>query len=151
MWYSLGRISWIMFIRYHRLNKNIKIGFLIFIIYLINRFILKNINVPYLDYFLDNHFNDFLGGTLFCCYVNSILIINGKKAINNFLVIIISMFLVSLAWEFIFPVFLKYSTSDWIDVIFYMLGTILYCVLFYDYNKRYNNVIKNESHSKSTN
>ena len=33
---------------------------------------------------------------------------------------------VSLAWEFIFPLFIPYSTSDIFDVFAYLLGTISY-------------------------
>lgn len=139
-----------MFIRIHRLNNNAKYGILALLVYSINRFVLKPLELPLFDYILQNHFNDFLGGFIFCCYVNTLMYYNRKKMITNFWFIIISMFCVSISWEFIFPLFLKYSTSDWLDVLAYMLGTLLYYALLNKSNKEYNNVIVEKRHTKST-
>ena len=38
------------------------------------------------------------------------------------------------ALKSVFPLFLKYSTSDLLDIIAYMLGTITYYLLFYKQN-----------------
>lgn len=139
-----------MFIRIHRLNNNVKYGILALLVYSINRFVLKLLELPLFDYILKNHFNDFLGGFIFCCYVNILMYYNRKKMITNFWLIIISMFCVSISWEFVFPLFLKYSTSDWLDVLAYMLGTLFYYVLLNKSNKEYNDIIVEKRHTKST-
>lgn len=130
-----------MFIRFHRLNNNIKLGLIVFIIYVFNRFILKSLDLPYISYFLKNHFNDFLGGILFCCYVNALLFYNKKKLITNFFLLFSFMLIVSIIWEYIFPLFLKYSTSDMLDIIAYMCGTFLYYLLLNKYNKKLNYIV----------
>ena len=130
-----------MFIRFHRLNNNIKLGLIVFIIYVLNRFILKSLDLPYISYFLKNHFNDFLGGILFCCYVNALLFYNKKKLITNFFLLFSFMLIVSIIWEYIFPLFLKYSTSDMLDIIAYMCGTFLYYLLLNKYNKKLNYIV----------
>ena len=61
------------------------------------------------------------------------------------------MFLVSICWEFVFPLFLNYSTSDWFDVLAYMLGTILYYILLKKSNNVYNNIIIKERKAKAPN
>ncbi len=140
-----------MFIRYHRLNKNVKFGIIALILYVFNRFFVKNLDLPIIGYLLKNHFNDFLGGFIFCCYVNAILYLSHKKMINDFGPLIIFMFLVSICWEFVFPLFLNYSTSDWFDVLAYMLGTILYYILLKKSNNVYNNIIIKERKAKAPN
>lgn len=127
-----------MFIRIHRLNKNAKYGIVALAIYTFNRFFLKKLNIAFIGYVLKNHFNDFLGGFLFCCYVNYILYISNRKMITKFVPLLIFMFFVSLCWEFVFPKFLSYSTSDILDVLAYMLGTITYyfLVVYIDNKKK---------------
>lgn len=141
MWSCISNFCSIMFIRFHRLNNNIKLGLIVFIIYVFNRFILKSLDLPYISYFLKNHFNDFLGGILFCCYVNALLFYNKKKLITNFFLLFSFMLIVSIIWEYIFPLFLKYSTSDMLDIIAYMCGTFLYYLLLNKYNKKLNYIV----------
>ena len=96
------------------------------LLYIVNRFWLKHLKVPYIDYLLKNHFNDFIGGFVFPAYVNLVLVLSGRNPINNFGVLVLFMLGVSVIWEFVFPQFLSYSTSDILDVVAYMLGTLLY-------------------------
>ncbi len=103
-------------------------------IYIINRFILKNLEIPYISYLLKNHLGDYIGGIVFCIYLNVILFIGKRKPINKFGIIFTIMLFVSILWEYFFPLFLKYSTSDLLDIIAYMLGTITYYLLFYKQN-----------------
>ena len=141
MWSCISNFCSIMFIRFHRLNNNIKLGLIVFIIYVFNRFILKSLDLLFISYFLKNHFNDFLGGILFCCYVNALLFYNKKKLITNFFLLFSFMLIVSIIWEYIFPLFLKYSTSDMLDIIAYMCGTFLYYLLLNKYNKKLNYIV----------
>ena len=94
--------------------------------YIANRFYLKHLNIPYIGHMLRNHFNDFIGGFVFPAYVNLLLILSGRKVIKRFVYLFLLMLGVSLLWEYVFPLVLPYSTSDILDIVAYMLGTLLY-------------------------
>lgn len=98
-------------------------------IYLINRLLKSYITIPVIDYICKCHLNDFIGGIVFCIYTNIILVLFKRKPIINIKILLIYMTFVSFIWEYIFPLFLPYSTSDFFDVIAYLLGTILYYLL----------------------
>ena len=132
MWNSLIRTSWI--------KRHIFVLIVAMLLYIINRFILKNQELPYIDYLLKNHFGDYIGGIVFCIYLNLILFIGKRKPINKFGILFTIMLFISILWEYFFPLFLKYSVSDPLDIIAYMLGTITYYLLFY----KQNNIIVKE-------
>ena len=140
MWNSFSSSLWNSAIRISWIKKHIFVLIITMLIYIINRLILKNLEIPYIDYLLKNHLGDYIGGIVFCIYLNLIFFIGKRKPINKFGVIIIIMLLVSVLWEYFFPLFLKYSTSDPLDIIAYMLGTITYYLLFY----KQNNIIVKE-------
>ena len=100
--------------------------FIPMLLYVINRFYLKHLDIPYIGYLLKNHFNDFIGGFVFPSYLNLVLVLSGRNPILKFTSLFGIMLCVSLLWEYVFPLFLSYSTSDILDVLAYMLGTILY-------------------------
>ena len=104
--------------------------------YILNRFFFKPykifVGVPVIEYLCKNHLNDFLGGSIFCIYVNFVLVFLAKiKPLSNYFLLMTFMFFVSLVWEYFFPIFLSYSTSDPFDVLAYLLGTAFYYVLIY--------------------
>lgn len=119
-----------MSIRIYWLKKNIIASIIFFGLYLINRIIKSYINIPIIGYVCKCHLNDFFGGFLFCSYVNIVLLLGNRKPITNFFFLMLFMFGVSLSWEFIFPLFLSYSTSDFLDVVAYMLGFLTYYIVF---------------------
>ena len=52
------------------------------------------------------------------------------------------MLIIAICWEFLFHIILPYSTSDFLDVIAYLFGTIVYFLLNIDMvNKKSNNII----------
>lgn len=126
MWNCTSSIFWIMSFRNYWLKKNIVFSTIIFFIYIVNRLIKSYINIPIVGYICKCHLNDFIGGMLFCSYVNIVLVLNSKKPLIKLNNLIIFMFMVSIAWEYIFPLILSYSTSDIFDVLSYLLGTIAY-------------------------
>ena len=103
-------------------------------IYIVNRFILKGLEIQYFDYLIKSHLGDYIGGIVFCIYLNMVLFIGKIKPINKFWIIFTIMLFVSILWEYFFTMFLKNSTSDPLDIIAYMLGTITYFLLFYKQN-----------------
>ena len=135
MWYSFSSVFGTMSIRVYRI-KSITIFLIFFFIYLINRILKKYISIPLIGYICKNHLNDFIGGFLFCIYINMLLVLNNKKPICKFYILFLIMLCVSLTWEYVFPIFLSYSTSDFFDIIAYMLGTILYYLMFNKLNKK---------------
>lgn len=99
-------------------------------LYFINRFLIKPfILIPVLSYLSKCHINDFFGGIVFCAYYNIIMLLGEKKPVVKFSEILAVIFIVGLIWEYIFPLFLPYSTSDIFDVIAYLLGGIVYYFL----------------------
>jgi hypothetical protein len=118
-----------MSIRSYRI-KNIIVFLIFFFLYIINRIFKKYITIPIIGYICKNYLNDFIGGLIFCIYVNMILVIAKKKPISNICLLILFMLFVSIIWEFVFPIFLSYSTSDIYDVVAYILGTFIYYLIF---------------------
>ncbi|WP_426350247.1 hypothetical protein ACPWSR_03140 [Alloiococcus sp. CFN-8] len=113
-------------------KKNINILFITLSIYAFNRFYLKSIiEIPVLSVILRNHFNDFLAGVAFLAYLNFILSYYkmGKYQVNNFIGAIITAFLCGVFWEFITPLYKVNSTSDWFDILAYILGSSSYIIM----------------------
>lgn len=118
-----------MSFRNYWLKKNIIFSIIFFLIYILNRIFKSYINFPIISYICQYHLNDFIGGLLFCSYLNILLLLNHKKPLVKIIQLYLLMVPVAISWEYIFPLFLTYSTSDIIDVIMYLLGTLLYYVL----------------------
>lgn len=110
-------------------KRNACASMVLFSLYIANRFLRPYVDVPITGYFFKNYFNDLIGGFLFCSYVNTILIMNHKKPIVSGIRLFLLMIPVAVSWEYVFPLILTYSTSDWIDVFMYLLGTALYYLL----------------------
>ena len=122
---------WTLPIRTNWLKKNFFIFIIFFIIYIINRFLKPVTGIFILDAMLRNHLNDYIGGIFFCIYVNLLLLYSKKKSILKFKFLFLLMIIVSILWEYFFPLFLNYSTSDKYDILAYLLGTLTYYTIFY--------------------
>ena len=126
-----GSILWNSNVRSNWIKTNLIILSIFFPVYLINRFIKTYIDLPVLGYLCNCHLNDFIGGVVFCIYLNMLLLLSKRKPITSFPLIALIMIAVSLLWEYFFPLFLPYSTSDILDVLAYMLGTVIYYAIIY--------------------
>lgn len=124
-----GSILWNSIIRSNWIRTNLLIFAVFFPVYLINRFFKSYIDIPVLGYICNCHLNDFIGGIVFCIYLNMILIFSRKRPVASFPLLIFIMLPVALLWEYFFPLILPYSTSDFLDVIAYLLGTATYYIL----------------------
>lgn len=129
MWNSSCRVLWNSSIRIDWIKKNLLILLFFIIIYFFNRLFKSYINVYIIGYICRCHLNDFIGGIIFCIYTNMLLVLNNKMPINKISHLILFMLFVSLLWEYFFPLFLPYSTSDILDVFSYLLGTTIYYLL----------------------
>lgn len=95
--------------------------------YLINKSIFSNIII------LKCYFNDLLCGFGFYSFIYiSYYLVSGKeppKTIDHFSVILCLIFLASLFWEYVAPLYIKSSTPDCYDVICYMSGCCVFLIL----------------------
>lgn len=107
-------------------------NFFIFItcvlLYGLNTLIFSNINYYYLNYFFSSYFNDLLAPLLLFSYINLLLSLIDKK-IYSLKYLIIIVILCSFLWEYMVLFFKPASVSDPIDILFYILGTILYWII----------------------
>ncbi len=113
-------------------KRNIIILIITLCIYSFNRFYLKSvIDVPVLSLILKNHFNDFLAGTAFLAYLNFILshYKRGEYQVYSFRGAVFVAFLCGVFWEFITPLYKGDSTSDLLDILAYILGSLSYIVM----------------------
>ena len=108
-------------------------------LYCLNRFLLKKIvQTPVVGYLLKCHFNDFLAGIAFLAYVNLLLSLSKYrcKVITTFPKGISISLACGVLWEFIFPLLFPHGTSDYLDIIAYILGGIVYILLIRIPNKK---------------
>ena len=114
-------------------------NFLIFIIsvllYLLNRFSFLNINNSTLNYFFSCYFDDLLAPLLLFSYINILLSFYNKK-IYSLKYLIIFILLVSIVWEYLICFIKPTSVSDPIDILFYILGTLIYWVIHKKWNQK---------------
>ena len=104
-------------------------------IYVVNRYYLKYLNLPYIGNILKNHLNDFIGGFVFSAYSNLVIVLSGREPIKKLSALMVLMLVASIMWEYVFPAIIKYSTSDIIDVCSYLLGALLYYFVMNKDNK----------------
>ena len=97
---------------------NLSLLFLCTLIYLINDIIPMQVG------FRSNYLNDLLAMPLLLSYSNCLCILNKKYL--KILHIIILFFVCSILWEFITPMILAKSVKDYLDILQYAIGTIIY-------------------------
>ena len=94
--------------------------------YTINRGLKPLYNNSIIEIILKNHFNDFLGGIVFLSYVNIMLSFSKYKPVTSLLPVLFYASLCSTAWELVAPKLSPKSTGDWLDVLSYFSGALLY-------------------------
>lgn len=107
-------------------------NFFIFIIsvvlHVLNVFIFSNINNSTLNYFFSCYFDDLLAPLLLFSYINILLSFYNKK-IYSLKYLIIFILLVSIVWEYLIGFIKPNSVSDPIDILAYVLGTLIYWII----------------------
>lgn len=129
--------------KYHRFEN-----FLIFLIcvflFELNTMIFSSVSFYQVNYFFLSYFNDLLAPILLFSYINLILSLI-KQQIYSLKYLIIIILLCSLVWEYL-AIFLKpTSISDPIDILFYILGTLIYWIIYKNWiqKQNLNNTLKN--------
>lgn len=129
-----SRISDCSWTRNCILLLNFKIIISTFGLYLLNRLYLKTI----LSYkFIHYYFNDLLAGILIIAYCNLILDQSKYKfRFNSVLNTLPFIIVVGLFYEYVTPLYLNYSTSDIMDVLFYAIGAMIYLLIMKIFNQK---------------
>ena len=120
-------------------KRNIIILVCVTCLYCLNRFWLKKvISLPVIGYILRCHFNDFLAGIAILAYINLMLSLSKyhRMIITTFPKGIVISLTCGLLWEYVFPLVFPHGTSDYLDVISYVLGGIVYIILYRVYINR---------------
>ena len=101
-------------------------------IYTVNRYWLKNVmTIPEIKYILQCHFNDYIGGISIIYYINIVLCLSNHKEwqINSLGKAIGIGLLCGILWEILFPMVLPRGTSDWLDIVAYIMGSATYVLI----------------------
>ena len=102
------------------MKKEITIIALSIILYEINKITKTHNNIPVIGYLCKCHLNDCIAGTVFPAYVNIVLKFGRYPPITRL------SHICGVVWEYICPLFLTYSVSDFWDIVSYILGGVLY-------------------------
>ena len=86
-------------------------------------------DIPVIGYLCKYHLNDSLGAIVFCAYTNIVLLLFKRNTLHKLKQIIVYTLLCGVCWEYIFPYIFSYSTSDFWDIVSYVVGGILYYFL----------------------
>jgi hypothetical protein len=124
-----------------RTRKYIRFEFTIlltsFLIYLINQFYFKEMNVG-ISWFINYYLNDCLAPILLFSYSNILILALKHRKITNFLILFCFISVVGLFWEYGSPIFIQ-TTSDLFDLVSYYIGFLLYWIIEYLLNLTYLN------------
>lgn len=128
--------------KYYRIEN-----FLIFItcigLYIFNTIIFSSINNYKLNIFFSSYFNDILAPLLLFSYINLLLSLIHKK-LHSLKYLILIIIICSFVWEYL-ALFLKpTSVLDPLDILFYVLGTLIYWIIYINLiEKKQNNTLNN--------
>lgn len=95
------------------------------IFYIINQIFLKKIGIL----FFNNYFNDLLAVPLYFSLINLISIYIRKKEITSFKILFIITIVLSILGEYVAIFLRKGSVTDYLDILCYFVGMILYYFL----------------------
>lgn len=87
---------------------------------------------PAFPVFLKNYYNDILCGCLIIAISNYILSYYkyGSLRINSLLIIVLFNLCCGLFWEFVIPIIRRNRTSDYVDIIAYLIGGFVYWIIW---------------------
>ena len=107
---------------------NIVLICVVAILYVVNNLCLKTM-LPYnMRWFFVCYFNDLICPLLFLAYCN-ILLLSVNKEMTNLKTLFFVGLAVGVVWEFGAPIIKKTSTTDIMDIVCYVGGSIIYWFL----------------------
>ena len=103
-------------------NSNYSIINLLILVslYTLNELYLKSIHPIF-----KNHFNDFLAMPLLLSYGSLV----HKKSLSILTVVLLTI-ICSFTWEFVAPMYKSDSMGDWLDVVSYIVGSLVWVIGF---------------------
>lgn len=108
------------------------LALVVFVLYLLNKKARVFYFLPY--EFGRNHVNDLLAGILWLPYLNSVLYFSkSKKVFVKPLECAAIALVCGFIWEFVYPIFNRSSTSDLLDVLCYVVGSLIYSKITHNY------------------
>lgn len=122
-----NKLNFILNKEYWRFD-NLLIFMICILLYLFNIFIFSEINNEF-TYFFNCYFNDLIAPLLLFSYTNFIMSFL-KLKIYSLKYLLIMILISSFVWEFAIKYIKPNSVTDPIDLIFYLLGTIVYWSIF---------------------
>ncbi|MCL2688133.1 MAG: hypothetical protein FWE58_06315 [Methanobrevibacter sp.] len=132
--YNLIAIKLKNLIKNHNNRLNIYLIIITIFLALINILFLKNLELGILTIIFNDHFNDFLASVLILAYINICLSFIDYE-LKSFYVLIVVILLISFVWEYV-AIFIKpYSVFDYLDIIAYLIGAIVYWMIINRYYK----------------
>ena len=94
-------------------------------LYVCNELIFKKLPL-HKSLFFSNHFNDMLAPALLLSYSTVLVTIAGFARIIRFWRVFALTLACGVFWEYVTPLYLARSTSDPLDLVFYMVGFFVY-------------------------
>lgn len=95
------------------------------VLYLLNQFFLKKMGII----FFNNYFNDLIAVPLYFALINIVSIHLSNKEINSFKILFIITIILSLLGEYVSIFVRKGSVTDYLDIICYFVGMMIYYLL----------------------
>lgn len=104
-------------------------------LYFVNNHYLKAHTMGNIRLFFICYFNDLMCPLFFFSYAN-LLLITVNKELHRFWSIIAVGICTSLVWEFFAPLIKPSSTTDLVDIICYMSGSVIYWAILHFMRKK---------------
>ncbi len=98
-------------------------------IYIINKNFNHIIEIPVLKEFCQCYLNDIVCGIAFPPYINVVLIFFKYYQLKELHYLLSLMLCFGILWEYFFPLFIPYMTSDSLDILCYVFGAFIYWLL----------------------
>lgn len=114
--------------KYYRI-ENFSIFIACIGLYGLNTLFFPSINNYKLNFFFSSYFNDILAPLLLFSYINLLLSLIDKKLYSLKYLILIIM-ICSFVWEYLALFFKPTGVFDLIDILFYILGTLIYWIIY---------------------
>lgn len=113
------------FLKNHNNKLNIYLIAISVTLAILNIIFLKNIELGIFTTIFNNYFNDFLAAILILAYINICLSFIDYE-IKSLKILIPIILIMSFVWEYTAIFIKQYSVFDYLDIMVYLIGTIVY-------------------------